>query len=184
MKCLLVVAVVMSQVTPDAGEATFAKALESYVAVHRSAAVGLRLADGDVTSPDAQQTMNMFRDRIRERRATANVGDILGPMSRTIRETVTAELAGPAGRATFAAISDSNVHGVQAAINRPFPPGLPRATMPGQLLAKLPRLPAELEYRFLGRSLILVDSRADLVADVLPNVLPARLGPLESQRKP
>jgi hypothetical protein len=34
-------------------------------------------------------------------------------------------------------------------------------------------LPAELEYRFVGRDLVLVDSHAGLVVDVLPDALPA-----------
>ena len=50
--------------------------------------------------------------------------------------------------------------------------GLPRATMPGQLLALRPPLSPELEYRFMGRSLLLVDVAAQLVVDILPAVLP------------
>jgi hypothetical protein len=34
-------------------------------------------------------------------------------------------------------------------------------------------VPEELEYRFLGRSLMLVDTRTDLIVDMLPDVLPA-----------
>ena len=39
--------------------------------------------------------------------------------------------------------------------------------MPPSILTKLPALPAELEFRFLGRSLLLIDTQAALVVDVL-----------------
>jgi hypothetical protein len=45
--------------------------------------------------------------------------------------------------------------------------------MPGCLLATLPMLPEELHYRFVGRDLVLVDTHADLIVDVLPDALPA-----------
>jgi hypothetical protein len=40
------------------------------------------------------------------------------------------------------------------------------------LVWELPGLPAELEYKFLGRHLVLVDAHARLVVDVLENALP------------
>jgi len=39
-------------------------------------------------------------------------------------------------------------------------------------LQRLPELPNELEYRFVGRDLVLLDLEIDLVVDVLPNALP------------
>ena len=38
------------------------------------------------------------------------------------------------------------------------------------MMAKLPALPAELEYRVVGRDLVLVDVSIDLVVDVLEEV--------------
>jgi hypothetical protein len=40
------------------------------------------------------------------------------------------------------------------------------------MLAGLPELPGDLEYRFLGRDLLIVDVLANLVVDVLPDALP------------
>ena len=42
------------------------------------------------------------------------------------------------------------------------------------VLWELPALPDELEYRFAGRHLVLVDAHAGLVLDVLENALPER----------
>jgi hypothetical protein len=62
---------------------------------------------------------------------------------------------------------------VPPAINTDYPTTLPLATVPPNLLLKLPTLPEELEYRFLGRHLILRDVRANLIVDFIPDVVPA-----------
>jgi hypothetical protein len=44
--------------------------------------------------------------------------------------------------------------------------------MPPKLLARLPELPDELEYRLMGRHLILRDTKANIIVDAVLNVLP------------
>jgi hypothetical protein len=50
------------------------------------------------------------------------------------------------------------------------------------LVAALPPLPVELEYRFLERTLVLVDRHADLVVDVIEDALPAVEPPTSGPR--
>jgi hypothetical protein len=45
------------------------------------------------------------------------------------------------------------------------------AATPPSVLAALPPLPDELQYRFVGRDLVLVDAEANVVLDILPGVL-------------
>ena len=56
--------------------------------------------------------------------------------------------------------------------NMVYPTTLPLATSPPALIQALPRLPDELEYRFMGRHIILRDVKANVVVDVLGNVIP------------
>jgi hypothetical protein len=44
--------------------------------------------------------------------------------------------------------------------------------MPPDVLAALPQLPEELQYRFVGSRLILLDSKAHIVVDYVSDVLP------------
>jgi hypothetical protein len=44
--------------------------------------------------------------------------------------------------------------------------------MPAEVLKALPPLPEELEYRFVGDALILLDAHAHIVVDFFANVLP------------
>lgn len=61
---------------------------------------------------------------------------------------------------------------VKIDINTPYPTTLPLETFPPVLLRKLPDLPPELEYRIVGRSLILRDVKANLIVDILRDVVP------------
>lgn len=61
---------------------------------------------------------------------------------------------------------------VKVDVNTPYPTTLPLITFPAGLLRKLPDLPPELEYRIVGRSLILRDVKANLIVDVLRDVVP------------
>ncbi len=57
-------------------------------------------------------------------------------------------------------------------VNTVYPTTLALATFPAGLLRKLPDLPPELEYRLVGRSLILRDVKANLIVDILRDIVP------------
>jgi hypothetical protein len=60
---------------------------------------------------------------------------------------------------------------VQLNVNQPYPEGAPLPTMPANLLANLPRLPEDLEYRIVDRHLILRDVDANIIVDFVPNAI-------------
>jgi hypothetical protein len=53
-------------------------------------------------------------------------------------------------------------------INGTYPEDKPLSTVPPNILAVLPSLPDDIRYRFLGRHLILLDTRANLILDRMP----------------
>src|ERR1035438_9502050 len=57
-------------------------------------------------------------------------------------------------------------------VNDVFPDNIPLTTTPPTLMLKLPELPPELAYMFVGRDLVLKDNRAELVVDLITNALP------------
>lgn len=61
---------------------------------------------------------------------------------------------------------------VKLVVNQVYPTTLPLETFPAKLLRVLPDLPPELEYRIVGRNLILRDVKANLVVDILRDVVP------------
>ena len=58
------------------------------------------------------------------------------------------------------------------AINRTFPEDAALPTVPPLLLSKLPQLPDNLQYRFYGRHIVILDGDTQIIVDYVPNVLP------------
>jgi hypothetical protein len=67
---------------------------------------------------------------------------------------------------------DENPGRIQLQVGGRYPDEVPLSTMPPQVLAALPKVPEELEYRFIGRRLILLDVHAHLVVDYIDDALP------------
>jgi hypothetical protein len=62
--------------------------------------------------------------------------------------------------------------GLTIGVNMMYPTTLPLATFPANLLKKLPELPKELEYRIVGRHLILRDTTGNVIVDIVRDVFP------------
>ena len=61
---------------------------------------------------------------------------------------------------------------VKVQVNTIYPSTLPLATFPPKLLQKLPELPEGLEYRIVGRHLILRDVKGNVIVDLMRDVFP------------
>jgi hypothetical protein len=57
-------------------------------------------------------------------------------------------------------------------VNMIYPHSLPLLTFPGKLLKVFPELPKELEYRIVGRNLILRDVTGNVIVDIMRDVFP------------
>ena len=61
---------------------------------------------------------------------------------------------------------------LKVGVNMVYPTALPLATFPGNLLKAMPDLPKELEYRIVGRHLILRDVTGSVIVDLMRDVFP------------
>jgi hypothetical protein len=73
-----------------------------------------------------------------------------------------------------AVVMDDNPGAFGHAIDGDYPDGKTFSTMPGVLLARLPELPDDIEFRFIGRHLILYDVRANTIIDRMPDAVRCR----------
>lgn len=103
--------------------------------------------------------------RIQAARHGAQEGDIFSP---AISVQFKAALALEMNADAWAVIMDDNPGEFSHEINGIYPDGKPYSTVPGTILAVLPTLPDAVEYRFLGRHLILLDTRANVILDRIP----------------
>lgn len=103
--------------------------------------------------------------RIRLAREEAKQGEIFTPtISAQFRKVLRFEM----NANTWAAIMDDNPGEFFRHINDTYPKKRPLSTVPPNILALLPRLPDDIQYRFLGRDLILHDTRANIILDRIP----------------
>jgi len=145
---------------------------DAYLALHKKAAEGVPPLKE--TSDPAKLTAReqALGEALRQARAGAKPGDIFGvELAAHIRRVIRKDWA-TRSTADKAGLIHDVPPGYLADVNATYPQALPLGTFPPSLLAALPPLPEDLEYRFVGRHLILRDVKANLIVDVLPNVLP------------
>ena len=111
--------------------------------------------------------------KIRAARRDAKPGDIFTPQTRALfRRLMYPELKGEDGPETKASIAGHDKPpAVPLKVNAKYPESAPLPTVPPNLLARLPQLPENVEYRIVGRDLILRDVDANVIVDFIPNAI-------------
>jgi hypothetical protein len=110
---------------------------------------------------------------VRASRAGAKPGELFTPdIARYIRATIKAEYRGAKLKELRAAVLEADTKGVPLRVNYVYPESKELVEMSPALLLKLPQLPKQLRYRFVGRNLLLVDRENGLIVDYMLNALP------------
>jgi hypothetical protein len=110
---------------------------------------------------------------IREARRGARQGDVFGAeIAACLEQLVHNHFTATAKRATQEGNPAVEGGGVEAKVNAKYPTEAPLSTVPPSLLLTLPELPKGLEYRFVGKTMVLHDAEAGLIVDFVPHVTP------------
>jgi len=149
--------------------ADFQKRVDTYVALHRKLEDTLPKLSKQTNPHEIDAHERALGALVQAARAKAKPGDILTPaMQRVVRTILRPIFAGPEGAQIKNEILDKEYKGIaKLAVNARYPDEVPISTVPPQVLASLPKLPEELEYRFIQNSLILFDSHAHIIVDVM-----------------
>ena len=159
------------RVNPDAATlADFVKRVEAYVALHKKLEATLPKLPEQTDPYQIDKHQRAMLRLMQEARKTAKQGDLFTPaMQRLIRNLLRPVFSGADGRQLRAEIFDNESKaGVKLAVNARYPDEVPISTVPPQVLAQLPKLPEELEYRFVQTYMILFDPHAHIIADFVP----------------
>ena len=157
-----------AKVNPNAATINeFVKRVDVYVALRK------KLEDtlpplGKQTDPKQIDTHERALGKlIQDARATAKPGDLFQPsMQRLVRSLLAPVFRGKDGAQIRSEIMDNEYKGsVVLAVNARYPDEVPISTVPPQVLSELPKLPEELEYRFIRTNMILFDPHAHIIAD-------------------
>ena len=170
------VAAVESGVNTDAAVLKdFNDRVAAYAKLHRSLAKGdakLRETEDPARITEAKA---MLAERIRAARPHAKQGDIFtAEIRHKFRRLLAPELKGEDGRDAKEILKDDAPApgAIPFTVNAKYPESQPLPTVPANLLLNMPTLPEPLEYRVVGKHLILLDTAADLlVVDYIPNAI-------------
>ena len=152
--------------------ADFQKRVEEYASLHQKLEATLPKLSKEATPQDVDRDQRAIADLILQARRGAKAGDIFTPAMQTFVRSLLADVfKGARGAQAKEAVYDEP-HPVKIAVNGRYPDDVPLSTMPPPVLAALPKLPPELEYRFVNDALILMDVHAHLIVDYVLKAMP------------
>jgi hypothetical protein len=152
--------------------AEFSQRLKAYVALRTELGKKLEPLAPTASATHLQARQEALAVALRKARAGARQGDLTPPEVQTqIRETVRADFRRRQPATQRAALEEVPT-GPLPGINRNYPEREALPTVPPMLLQKLPLLPDNLQYRFFGRHIVILDGDVEIVVDYVQNVLP------------
>jgi hypothetical protein len=155
---------------------TMNERIRDYVTFHQKIERSLPKLPREATPDQIDRNQRAFEQRVRTERAGAKPGDIFTPEAQVVIRRLLATVFGaPDGKALKASIMDENVADpvkLKVAVNARYPDTVPLTSIPPEVLQTLPQLSEDLEYRFVGDWLILLDTHAHVIVDYIEDVLP------------
>ena len=152
----------------------FEQRVADYMKVHQQAQNGLTTPKNTESPEKISDYQHELATKIRESRTQAPQGSIFTPeVVGLFQGLVTSALNSPDGgkiRKSYQHAEPAAIRGVRLEVNQTYPDGVPLQSMPPSLLLNLPPLPKQLEYRFVGHELVLLDVAANLIVDIIPDV--------------
>ena len=157
----------------DPVELAFLRSVWQYVALRDEVTRGAPVLESSPDPEEIHAAREARASAIAAARRHAKIGDVFTtdvqePLRGRIRDGLAACGWSEADSWRFVG-EDSDPRAVLA-VNGPFPWAFGPTMLPC-VIAALPPLPAGLEYRFYHAALVLVDVEADLIVDILPEVL-------------
>ena len=173
--CLLILAsgVAVGQGTDKAAIDAFEKQVKDYIALRNKVRENAPKLSKDSTPEQIQAYRTSLELSLRNARPNAKRGEFFLPATADfIRRTLKTEFQGKDRKELREQIFETETQGVVLRVNYPYAQTAELSEMPATLLTKLPQLPKELRYRFVGRNMLLVDRESDVILDIMPDALP------------
>jgi hypothetical protein len=152
---------------------TFEKQVKDYVDLRNKVKDSAPKLSKDSTAEQIHAYRTALEQSLRSARAGAKRGDLFRPETADyIRRTLRNEFQGKDRQQLRDTIFETETQGVVLRVNYPYAQTAELSEMPATLLTKLPQLPKEVRYRFVGRSMLLVDRESNVIIDFMPEALP------------
>src|SRR6185503_8675665 len=151
----------------------FEKQVSEYVDLRNKVRANAPKLSKDSTPEQIHAYRTALEESMRNARAGAKRGELFRPETADyIRRTLQTEFQGKDRRELREQVFETETQGVVLRVNYPYAESAELSEMPTTLLAKLPQLPKEVRYRFVGRNMLLVDRESNVIIDYMPDALP------------
>lgn len=151
--------------------ADFQQRLAQYLELRTSLAGKLKPLSPTPDAGELAARQEALSVAVRTARQNAKRGDLVPePVAQIIAKAVVQDFSKRRAAVDKAVLKE--VPNATPVINKVYPAPEELTTMPPLLLANLPRLPDNLQYRYYGRSVVLLDGDLHIIVDFIPGVLP------------
>ena len=154
-------------------QADFQARLNAYLELRTKLTGSLKSLTVTQESSEISARQESLAAAMRTARKQARQGDLIpAPVAQLIAKTVADDFRKRRATASVKQATLSDVPDLKPVINKVYPAPEALPTMPPLLLNNLPRLPDNLQYRYYGRSVVLLDGDLQTIVDFIPGVLP------------
>jgi hypothetical protein len=155
--------------------AQFQAEIARYMAIRHGLSDELSGPKPESSAVELTSATDALAAAIRRRRPKTQPGTLFTPaVAEAIKRRLNEAVQGASLGSVLAGIDDEGQGIERPLVYLRFPAAAQLATMPPSLLAALPPLPKELEYRIVGSYLVLRDIDAALVIDFIPAAAPRK----------
>lgn len=152
----------------------FEKRVKEYVKLREGIEQKMPKLSTEAKPEEIEVHKKQLQESVRAARSGAKHGDVFTPDAvALIRGIIKEEFKGKDRvelRKTV--LVEAEVKALPLRVNYPYPETKEQLEMPPTLLLKLPQLPKQIRYRFVGDNMLLVDRENGLIIDFMNNAIP------------
>jgi hypothetical protein len=154
--------------------AAFEKRVKEYAKLREDLETKMPKLSKEAKPEEIETHKKLFQERVRAARVGAKPADMFTPETAAlIRALIKEEFKGKDRvELRHTVLKESENKAVPIRINYAYPESQELLEMPATLLLRLPQLPKQLRYRFVGRNMLLVDRENGLIIDFMTNAIP------------
>ena len=153
--------------------ATFEQRVKDYVKLRNRIKVKVPKLSKDSTPEQIAVFEKASVEALLVARAGAKAGDLFTPdVAQLIRTTLKREFKPTEKKEIRKVVLEAEAARAPLRVNYPYPDTSEFTEMPAKVLLRLPQLPKEVKYRYVGRNLFLVDTDNNLIIDYMLDALP------------
>ena len=151
----------------------FEKRITDYVNLRKGLAKGLPSSKPTAEPQAILDRQHQLAREIRKARSQAHQGEIFTPeISTEFRRLLGLARDGKADGNIKKSLERAEPVRLTLYVNDAYPPEIPLQSTPPTILMNLPPLAPDLEYRIAGTALVLRDSDANIIVDLIPDAIP------------